>query len=112
MIMSGVEDGLRLSYDVENGDGQLDEERYSWKISIGRREDSDICLRNDTFVSRLHAFIKWEDAKWWLEDCESTNGSFIENSDSNTRIKGTIPLEPGQLFRVGHTWMRIEETNN
>ena len=110
--MSGVEDGLRLSYDLENGDGQLDKEGDAWKISIGRREDSDICLRNDTFVSRLHAFIKWEDKRWWLEDCDSTNGTFIENSDSDARVKGTIPVEPGQFFRTGHTWMRIEEANN
>lgn len=111
MIMSGVEDGLRLSYDVENGDGQLYESGNNWKISVGRREDSDICLRNDTFVSRLHAFIKWEDSQWWLEDCGSTNGTYVENNESDTKVEGTIALEIGKLFRVGHTWMRLEETN-
>jgi len=111
MIMSGVEDGLRLSYTIDNGDGQLSEDKNIWKISIGRKEDSDICLRNDSFISRQHAYICWEDNHWWLEDCDSTNGTFVEHADSDARVKGTIPIETSQLFRVGHTWMRIEEIN-
>ena len=106
-IMSGVEDGLQLSYTPENGDGQTDVDG-TWKIRIGRREDSDICLRNDTFVSRLHAYICWDDARWWLQDCDSTNGTFLEHDDTDARVKGTIPIDPGVLFRIGHTWMRIE----
>jgi pSer/pThr/pTyr-binding forkhead associated (FHA) protein len=109
MIMSGVEDGLRLSYSAENGDGQISEDQQSWKISIGRKEDSDVCLRNDSFISRQHAYIHWEDNQWWLEDCASTNGTFVEHADSDAKVSGTIPIAANQLFRVGHTWMRIEE---
>lgn len=109
MIMSGLDDGLRLSYSDENEDGIWGEGKTIWKISIGRREDSDLCLLNDTFVSRLHAHIVWEQDQWWLEDCESTNGTFIENTDTDLRVSGTIPVQAGQLFRIGHTWMRIEE---
>ena len=111
MIMSGVEDGLRLSYNVENGDGQLSEDQTTWKVSIGRKDDSDICLRYDSFISRQHAYICWENDHWWLQDCESTNGTYVEHADSDARVSGTIPIEVSQLFRVGHTWMRIEETD-
>ncbi|MCA0452958.1 MAG: FHA domain-containing protein [Chloroflexi bacterium] len=111
MIMSGVEDGLRLSYSIDNGDGQFVEAQNRWQISIGRKEDSDLCLRNDSFISRQHAYIYWESERWWLEDCESTNGTFVEHADSDARVKGAIPIEVNQLFRVGHTWMRIEENN-
>lgn len=111
MIMSGVEDGLRLSYTDENGDGQFNDDKTIWKISIGRKEDSDICLRNDSFISRQHAYICREQDQWWLEDCESTNGTYVEHADSDARVTGVIPIEPNQLFRVGHTWMRIEETD-
>jgi pSer/pThr/pTyr-binding forkhead associated (FHA) protein len=106
-IMSGVEDGLQLDYYAENGDGQRTD--TGWAITIGRREDSDVCLRNDVYVSRQHAYIRWQDNRWWLEDCESRNGTFIESKDDNdTRVTGTIPISPGELFRVGRTWMRIE----
>lgn len=105
-IMSGVEDGMRLTYSMENGDGVQEEER--WKLSIGRREDSDICLRNDTFVSRQHAYLIWEGERWWLQDCDSTNGTYMDNEDADTKVKGTIPLVIGELFRIGHTWLRID----
>lgn len=104
--MSGVEDGLQLSLAVENGDGQFDGER--WTINIGRREDNDICLRHDMFSSRLHARIHRSADGWLLEDCDSTNGTFIEVRGEDQRISGTISIQPGDLFRVGRTWMRIE----
>lgn len=109
MIMSGVEDGLLLKYDAQNGDGNLHEDH--WVISVGRREENDLCLRNDTYVSRQHANIHWKDQSWWLEDCQSTNGTFSENADNyfdDTRVKGIIPVEPGQIFRIGRTWLRIQ----
>lgn len=111
MIMSGVEDGLRLTYTSDNGDGEWDDAQAQWKISIGRREDSDICLRNDTFISRQHAHICWENGHWWLQDCNSTNGTFLEDSEADARVRGTIPLACSQLFRVGHTWMRVEDSS-
>lgn len=107
MIMSGVDDGLPLNLAVENGDGRADQNK--WMISIGRREDSDICLRNDTFVSRLHAYLIFENERWWLQDCDSTNGTYVENGVNDARVQGTIPIKPSSLFRIGHTWLRIQE---
>ncbi len=106
-MMSGVEDGLQLNYSSENGDGQLSDDG-KWLISIGRREDSDICLRNDTYVSRLHAYLYWQAERWWLQDLDSTNGTFLEHSETDAQVKGAIPIDPSTLFRIGHTWMRID----
>ncbi len=105
-IMSGVEDGLHLDFNAENGDGQLDGDR--WTLNIGRREDSDVCLRHDMFVSRLHARLHLNGDGWMLEDCNSTNGTYIELRGSDERLTGTIPIRPGELFRIGRTWMQIE----
>jgi len=109
MIMSGSEDGTTLTYDPSQGDGQ--EVENAWQISIGRKEENDLCLRNDTYVSRFHANIIWKNNRWWLEDCDSTNGTFIENAQDffdDQPIKGTIGIEEEQLFRVGRTWLRIQ----
>jgi pSer/pThr/pTyr-binding forkhead associated (FHA) protein len=108
MIMSGVLDGLRLTYSVENGDGDFDLEQDKWTLSIGRQNESDVYLRNDTFVSRLHAYIYWEKGRWWLRDEQSTNGTFVDNGEHDARVTTAIPISPGELFRIGHTWMRIE----
>lgn len=107
--MSGVHDGLRLTYSSDNGDGEFDPEHSKWKLSIGRQEDTDVCLRNDTFVSRKHAYVFWEESRWWLQDNLSTNGTFIENGEHDARVTTAVPIHIGDLFRIGHTWMRIEK---
>jgi pSer/pThr/pTyr-binding forkhead associated (FHA) protein len=108
MIMSGVYDGLRLNYDSNNGDGEFDSASGKWTISIGRHDDSDVCLRSDSFVSRQHATLYWENQLWWLEDLESTNGTFLENGETDARVTTARPVQVGALFRIGHTWMRIQ----
>lgn len=108
MIMSGVDDGTLLEFDAD-GSGQAGEDR--WTLKIGRRDDNDICLRNDTFVSRYHGKLHWKSARWWLEDSDSTNGTFIENEADffdDARVKGIIAIQTGQLFRIGRTWLRIQ----
>ena len=109
MIMSGVDDGSLIAYRTQHGDGVLSED--TWTITIGRRDENDLCLRNDTFVSRRHAKLHFKGNRWWLEDCDSTNGTFIENPKDffeDSPVKGIIPIEIEQLFRVGRTWMRIQ----
>jgi pSer/pThr/pTyr-binding forkhead associated (FHA) protein len=109
IIMSGVEDGSPLKYDSSRGDGILQDD--SWTIKIGRLDESDVRLVNDTYISRHHANIHWRDNLWWLEDCDSRNGTFItyaENFFEDKRVRGVVPLQPGQLFRVGRTWLRIQ----
>jgi predicted component of type VI protein secretion system len=110
MIMSGIEDGQLLQFSQEN-DGVLSNENEQWTLNIGRREENDICLKSDTFVSRTHAKLHWRDAHWWLEDCKSTNGTFVEHSEdffSDVRVTGIIQIEIDQLFRVGRTWMAYQ----
>lgn len=109
MVMSGVKDGSVLAFTTEDSDGMVIEDR--WTISIGRKDENDICLRNDTYVSREHANLHWKDRRWWLEDCRSTNGTFVENPENyfdDTPVRGIVPLEIGQMFRVGRTWLRIQ----
>ena len=107
MIMSGVDDGSMLRCSADQGDGQV--ENDSWVVSIGRHDNNDICLNNDTFVSRHHARLYLKDHRLWLEDQDSTNGTYIETSPhEDTQVMTTTPLRPGQLFRVGRTWLRIE----
>lgn len=104
MLMSGVDDGLLLTF----GDDAGSQDGGDWTLTIGRKEDNDVCLRNDTYSSRYHAKLHRRDQGWWLEDCDSKNGTFIEDNVDDQRVTGTIPLSDGQLFRVGRTWMCIQ----
>lgn len=109
--MSGVEDGRHIQLnDADHGQRTA----AYWRISIGRRDENDLTLPNDSFISRQHAFLHWRNGQWLLEDDKSTNGTFIENPADffdDQRVTGTIPIAEGQLFRVGRTWLRIEPSS-
>jgi pSer/pThr/pTyr-binding forkhead associated (FHA) protein len=108
MIMSGVDDGALLQF---QSDADGEKTGGHWSLTIGRRDDNDITLKNDTFVSRQHARLHWQDERWWLEDSNSTNGTFTENDVdvfADLRVRGIVPVEPGQLFRIGRTWLRLQ----
>lgn len=96
-LMSGPRDGDLFSFEVPPDAGRPTE------ISIGRREGCDICLSYDSQVSREHALVVVDGEQIWLEDTGSTNGTFI----GDQRITGRAMLEPGQLFRVGRTWLVV-----
>ncbi len=106
-IMSGLQDGSMIELSEEGDNGTTNGQK--WTLSIGRREENDVCLRHDTYVSRYHALIHYQDNTWWLEDCNSKNGTFIEDNDDDARVSGTIPIETGQFFRVGRTWLRLQD---
>ncbi|QPC81008.1 FHA domain-containing protein [Phototrophicus methaneseepsis] len=108
IIMSGVEDGTQLPFSTEADGDKYDDQ---WKLSIGRREDNHLRLRNDTFVSRQHAFLHWRNNQWWLEDNNSTNGTFLENEAdffNDIPVKGIVPIADGRMFRIGRTWLRLQ----
>lgn len=107
MIISGVEDGMVYRCSTQRGDGVVDED--SWTLLLGRHDDCDIRVQ-ESFVSRQHAHIKWRDGQWYLIDLDSRNGTFIPRDDDffrDRRIKGLIPINADQLFRLGRIWLSL-----
>lgn len=101
-LMSGPQDGAILSFEtVAEGDEPTE-------LTIGRREGCDICLHYDSQVSREHAVLSLEKDTFWLEDTNSTNGTFV----GDKKITGRVSIQPGELFRIGRTWMRVEVIGN
>ncbi|MAS33484.1 MAG: hypothetical protein CL610_05720 [Anaerolineaceae bacterium] len=107
MIMSGVDDGSLMRCSAAQGDGHI--EGDTWIIAIGRHDSSDICLNNDTYVSRHHARLHYQGQQFWIEDRDSTNGTYIEvSTHEDVQVIDRVSLQYGQLFRVGRTWLRVE----
>ncbi|MFN8527832.1 MAG: FHA domain-containing protein [Anaerolineae bacterium] len=113
-FMSGPLDGKTMRFEQpEVGDELV--------LHIGRREGCDIHMPFDNQVSRLHARLGCKSMpvtasesviepfilSFWLEDLDSRNGTFIERE--RAPIKERISLRPGSLFRIGRTWMRLDE---
>ncbi len=70
------------------------------RISIGR-QNADVLI-NDNTVSRLHALIISENGNYFLQDNNSTNGTFV-----NGRRVSQSPLSPGDLIRLGNIEMKF-----
>jgi hypothetical protein len=65
------------------------------RMSIGRRPDSEVFL-DDITVSRDHALLIHRGDDWYLDDCGSLNGTYVNRS----RIE-SHRLEEGDEVQVG-----------
>jgi hypothetical protein len=63
---------------------------------IGRDETADISLQ-DPEMSRRHVRVSWQEGRYILEDLNSTNGTFL----NDTRVTATQQLSPGDKIRMG-----------
>ncbi len=64
-------------------------------ISIGRDPEQTLSI-DDQLCSRQHARIWFEDGHWYIEDCRSRNGTYL---NSQPIERGILSL--GDLIRVG-----------
>jgi len=97
-VMSGPQDGAVLPFETRA------EPDDPTEITIGRREGCDICLSYDSQVSREHAILTYDGERFWLEDTRSTNGTYVRGD----KITGRVEIAPGELFRIGRIWLRVE----
>jgi hypothetical protein len=65
------------------------------RMAIGRRPDSEIFL-DDVTVSRDHALLINRGEQWYLDDCGSLNGTYVNRS----RIESQR-LEDGDEVQIG-----------
>jgi hypothetical protein len=75
-------------------------------LTVGRGGQNDLVLDGDEFASARHARIEVRGDGVWVQDLESTNGTFVNGS----RVAGAQRLDDGDVLRVGETDLRVEET--
>ncbi|MFP4248773.1 MAG: ATP-binding protein [Armatimonadota bacterium] len=92
-VLTGDMEGYE--FDVEGDD-----------VTLGRKAENDVSLPLDPRASRFHAQISAGPGDTWLlEDLDSTNGTFV----GRRRIHAPTPIKSGEPFRIGRTWLMIEE---
>ncbi|MEI6447815.1 MAG: FHA domain-containing protein [Actinomycetes bacterium] len=89
------EDGAVLV--VRSGGGRAGESflLLGDRMTIGRRPDSSVFL-DDITVSRDHAVLVRRSAEWWIDDCGSLNGTYVNRN----RID-SLQLGDGDELQVG-----------
>ncbi|HEY7892746.1 MAG TPA: FHA domain-containing protein [Solirubrobacteraceae bacterium] len=65
------------------------------RMTIGRRPDSDVFL-DDITVSRDHALLVKRGEDWYMDDCGSLNGTYVNRSRIESRR-----LEEGDEVQIG-----------
>ncbi|MGN1140845.1 MAG: type VII secretion protein EssC [Oliverpabstia sp.] len=63
-------------------------------ITIGRSPKNNICYGRP-FVSSEHAKLTYQQGKWYIEDCHSTNGTFV-----NSRAVTYTELKTGDMIYI------------
>ena len=72
------------------------------QLMIGRDPTCDVCLPNE-LVSAQHARLSYHHNQWWVEDLQSTNGTYLNDE----RVYTPTVLISGDELRCGKINMKI-----
>jgi hypothetical protein len=73
-------------------------------VTVGRGGQNDLVLEGDEFASARHARIEARGDGVWVQDLDSTNGTYVNGA----RVAGAQRLDAGDILRVGETDLRVE----
>jgi len=92
---------MKAVLEISNGPqrGKKHELGHLGSFTIGRGGESDLKVP-DHAISRHHCRIDYEGEYYWLVDCNSHNGTFL-----NGQKVANSMLYDGDVISVGHTEM-------
>lgn len=73
------------------------------QLTVGRSQDNDLVLALDLRVSSHHARVIREGADYYLEDLDSSNGTYM----GEKKVLRRAPIRPGTVFVVGGTCLEF-----
>jgi hypothetical protein len=71
--------------------------------TLGRDVNNAVVV-DDEFVSAEHAVLTFRGRTWYVEDLNSTNGTFVNGSP----VDGVAPLGYGDEIQLGQVRLRLE----
>jgi pSer/pThr/pTyr-binding forkhead associated (FHA) protein len=71
--------------------------------TLGRDVNNAIVLEDD-FVSTSHAALTYRGRAWYLEDFDSTNGTFVNGHP----VEGVVAVAFGDELQLGQVRLRLE----
>lgn len=74
---------------VEKRTTEKKEYRFCQDFTLGRARDNDVYF-SDRSVSKRHVRFFLEGRQWWIQDCESRNGTFL---DGQRILKEPLPFQ-------------------
>lgn len=74
------------------------------EITFGRAQGCTVSVPDDAYMSQVHARVYMREGDVFVEDLDSTNGTFINGE----RVHGTRQLFHGDRLQVGHTVLEAD----
>ena len=74
------------------------------KNALGTAAGSEITLR-DQAISARHASISYKDGKFTITDLDSTNGTFVNDSEEPV---ARVEIKDNDIIRVGETTLKFK----
>ncbi len=72
--------------------------------TVGRHSDNSIEI-DDGFISGSHAEVSYEQGAWWLQDLNSTNGTWVNNQPVSPHSR--MRLSDGDIVQFGRVRFRV-----
>lgn len=72
------------------------------EVTLGRSPDATFQIQ-DNRISRIHCRLGSNKESFWIEDCDSHNGTHVDGQ----QVIGRVPLKIGSVIRIGHVLLRL-----
>ncbi len=92
-----------ISLSLASGSEDTRKTFTSTEVVIGRDSTSDFPLADET-VSARHAKLSYRYLQWWVEDMQSTNGTFLNDE----RVETPTIIINGDEIRIGQIPILVE----
>lgn len=96
-----------ITFKVQIDDEEIVKRFRQEEIILGRDPSADFPIKDET-ISLRHCKISYHQKQWWVEDLDSTNGTFLNNDPIETE---TI-LTNGDQLRLGKVELSININQN
>ena len=73
------------------------------EVVIGRDQDCELTVSNE-MVSAQHARLSFHNNQWWVEDLQSTNGTYLNDE----RVYTSTVLIEGDELRCGKLYFQVK----
>jgi len=88
-----------------NNEGNISRQFTLAEIVVGRDPACDL-VAPDEMVSARHARLSFHHNQWWVEDLQSTNGTFLNDE----RVYTATVLIDGDELRCGNLYLQVKFT--
>ncbi len=98
--------GTLLKLETTQAESTIEKSFETQEVLIGRDPNADFVISDNT-ISSKHALFSFKQNHWWIEDLDSTNGTFLNSIPT----EAPMIVTDGDELRCGKIIIKISLTN-